>query len=65
MDIIHGLSILNCFITFGDADPTDKFKISNPTYINEVVNIEIKDSYKTLINTAKVQFTRQITTKTS
>lgn len=65
MDIIHGLCILNCIITFGDADPNNKFNILNPTYINEVVNIEIKDSYKTLINTAKVQFTRQITAKTS
>lgn len=65
MDIVHGLSILNCFITFGDTDPNNKLNIINPTYINEVVNIEIKDSYKTIINVANVQFTRQITTKTS
>lgn len=65
MDIIHGLSILNCFITFGDVDTSNRLNILNPTYINEVVNIEIKDSYKNLINTAKVQFTRQITAKTA
>lgn len=62
---IHGLSILNCLITIGDEDPNDKLNILNKVTVNEVVNLQIKDSYQTLINTATVEFTRQITVKSS
>ena len=62
---IHGLSILNCLITIGDEDPNNKLNILNKVTVNEVVNLQIKDSYQTLINTATVEFTRQITVKSS
>ena len=62
---IHGLSILNCLITIGDEDPNDKLNILNKVTVNEVVNLQIKDSYQTLINSATVEFTRQITVKSS
>ena len=62
---IHGLSMLNCLITIGDEDPNDTLHILNKITVNEVVNLQIKDSYQTLINTATVEFTRQITIKSS
>ena len=49
---IHGLSMLNCLITIGDEDPNDTLHILNKITVNEVVNLQIKDSYQTLINTA-------------
>ena len=61
---IHGLCILNCLITIGDEDANNKLNINNKIILNEVVNITIEDSYKTLINTARIEFTRQITVKT-
>lgn len=63
--MISGLNILNCLITIGDENPSNKLEIINKITINEVVNLQISDSYKTLINTAKIQFTRQITVKSS
>ena len=53
---IHGLSMLNCLITIGDEDPNDTLHILNKITVNEVVNLQIKDSYQTLINTATVEF---------
>ena len=50
---IHGLSMLNCLITIGDEDPNDTLHILNKITVNEVVNLQIKDSYQTLINTAQ------------
>lgn len=47
---IHGLSMLNCLITIGDEDPNDTLNILNKITVNEVVNLQIKDSYQTLIN---------------
>ena len=52
---IHGLSMLNCLITIGDEDPNDTLHILNKITVNEVVNLQIKDSYQTLINTATVE----------
>lgn len=42
---IHGLSMLNCLITIGDEDPNDTLHILNKITVNEVVNLQIKDSY--------------------
>lgn len=61
---VHGLCVLNCLITIGDENPNNKLEIDNKILLNEVVNIEINDSYKTLINTARIELTRQITVKT-
>lgn len=62
---INGVSILNCLITIGDPNPNNKYEIINPLYSNEIVNLTINDSYKTLINTATLQFTRAITVNNS
>ena len=59
--MINGISRLNCLITIGDENPNNRQDIMNKILINEVVNIEINDLYKTLINTARIEFTRQIT----
>lgn len=61
---VHGISVLNCLITFGQPDPNNKAEIVDPKYISEVSNITIEDSYKTLINKASIQFTRWITYRT-
>ena len=58
---INGVSVLNCLITIGDENPSNRQDIQNKILINEVCNIEISDSYKTLINTCTVELTRQIT----
>ena len=60
---VHGVSILNCLITFGNPNKTNKVQIDNPRYISEVYNLEIEDSYSTLTNTARIQFTRWISVK--
>ena len=58
---INGVSVLNCLITIGDENPSNRQDIQNKIIINEVCNIEISDSYRTLINTCTVELTRQIT----
>lgn len=56
MDLGGSYDVLCCAITIGDADPGNPVKINNPVEINEVQHLEINDSYKKLIGTAKVVF---------
>lgn len=53
---ISSLDILCCKITIGDADPSNPMVIKNTITLTEVLNIEINESYKRLIGTAKVVF---------
>ncbi|MCY1134037.1 hypothetical protein OWT79_10545 [Bacteroides fragilis] len=50
------LDVLCCQIRIGDADEHNPMKIVNPILLTEVQSIEINESYKKLINTAKVTF---------
>lgn len=50
------LDILCCQITIGDADPGNPMAIQNPIVLTEVQEIEIEESYKKLIGTAKIVF---------
>lgn len=62
----YGLNVLTCFIVTGDYDPNnpdDQIAENNNKYIiSETVEVTIKDSYKTLINTATVTLPREIFT---
>lgn len=53
---ISTLDILCCQITIGDADSKNPMVIKNPITLYEVQNIEIHESYKKLIGTAKIVF---------
>ena len=53
---ISTLDILCCQITIGDADSKNPMVIKNPITLYEVQNIEIHESYKKLIGTAKIIF---------
>lgn len=53
---ISSLDVLCCRITIGDADPSNPMVIKNPIVLTEVKEIEINETYKKLINTAKVVF---------
>lgn len=53
---LSSLDVLCCQIRIGDADEHNPMKIINPIILTEVQNIEINESYKKLINTAKVTF---------
>lgn len=53
---ISTLNVLCCRITIGDADSANPMKINNPVVLTEVENIEINESYKSLIGTAKLTF---------
>lgn len=53
---ISTLNVLCCRITIGDADTANPMKINNPIVLTEVENIEINESYKKLIGTAKLTF---------
>lgn len=53
---ISTLDVLSCLITIGDADPKNPMVIKNPVTLSEVRNIEIHESYKKLIGTAKIVF---------
>lgn len=50
------IDVLCCRITFGDADPSNPMIINNPVVLTEVKEIEISESYKKLIGTARVVF---------
>lgn len=50
------IDILCCKITIGDADPSNPISINNPIVLTEVQEIEINESYKKLIGTAKITF---------
>ena len=53
---ISNLDILCCNITIGDPNPTNPMVILNPITLTEVQQIEINETYKRLINTAKITF---------
>lgn len=53
---LSSLDVLCCQIRIGDADERNPMKITNPILLTEVQSIEINESYKKLINTAKVVF---------
>ena len=50
------MDVLCCRITIGDADPANPMKITDGVEITEVHTLEINESYKKLIGTAKVTF---------
>lgn len=54
--VITGMDVLCCHITIGDADADNPMKINNGVEITEVTEIEITESYKKLIGTAKLKF---------
>lgn len=53
---INALDVLCCCITIGDADPDNPIVINNGLEITEVREIQITESYKKLIGTAKLSF---------
>lgn len=53
---VKDLDILCCSITIGDADPDNPIVIKNGVEITEVKEIQITESYKKLIGTAKLSF---------
>lgn len=53
---IGSMDVLCCKITIGDADPDKPILIKSPIELTEVEEIEINESYKELIGTAKVKF---------
>lgn len=50
------LDVLSCRITIGDADPSNPMVIKNEVVLTEVQEIEINESYKKLIGTARLRF---------
>lgn len=52
------LDVLCCRITIGDEDPANPMNILRGLEIREVLQVEIHESYKKLIGTAKVTFPR-------
>lgn len=50
------LDVLCCQITIGYADPANPMVIKDAITLTEVQEIEINESYKTLIGTAKIVF---------
>lgn len=53
---INFMNVLCSQITIGDADPANPMVIKEPIVLTEVQEIEINESYKTLIGTAKITF---------
>lgn len=54
--VVSMLDVLSCRITIGDADPGNPMVIQSPVVLTEVEEVEINESYKKLIGTAKVVF---------
>ena len=54
--VVSMLDVLSCRITIGDADPGNPMMIQSPIVLTEVEEVEINESYKKLIGTAKVVF---------
>lgn len=53
---VNTLNVLCCKITIGDADSSNPMAIQRPVVLTEVQEIEIVETYKKLIGTAKVIF---------
>lgn len=51
---VNTLGVLCCRITIGDADPANPMTIQDPVVLTEVQEIEIVETYKKLMGTAKV-----------
>lgn len=51
---VNTLDVLCCRITIGDADPANPMTIQDPVVLTEVQDIEIVETYKKLMGTAKV-----------
>lgn len=56
MGMTDSLDVLCCRITIGDADPDNPMKIVNGVEITEVQELEINESYKKLVGTARFTF---------
>lgn len=54
--VVNSLDVLCCRIEIGDVDAASPMSILNPIVLTEVLQIEITESYKRLIGTAKVTF---------
>lgn len=54
--VVDMVDVLCCRITIGDADAGNPMVIKEPIVLTEVEEIEINESYKKLIGTAKVVF---------
>lgn len=53
---VNMMDVLCCKITIGDADSGNPMVIKDPVVLTEVEEIEINESYKKLIGTAKITF---------
>lgn len=53
---LNALDVLCCSITIGDADPANPILINKGVEITEVKEVQITESYKKLIGTAKLTF---------
>lgn len=56
----NGVSVLTCKVTIGPYNPNKALLMDAKYVFTECVNIEINDSYKTLVNTAKITLPRDI-----
>ena len=54
--VVDMVDVLCCRITIGDADAVNPMVIKEPIVLTEVEEIEINESYKKLIGTAKIVF---------
>lgn len=54
--VVDMIDVLCCRITIGDADAGNPMVIKDPIVLTEVEEIEINESYKKLIGTAKIVF---------
>ncbi|WP_195594534.1 hypothetical protein [Bacteroides fragilis] len=54
--VVDMIDVLCCRITIGDADAGNPMVIKEPIVLTEVEEIEINESYKKLIGTAKITF---------
>lgn len=54
--VVGMLDVLSCRITIGDANPGNPMVIQSPIVLTEVEEVEINESYKKLIGTAKIVF---------
>ena len=52
------MDVLCCKITIGDANPSNPMEIKDAIEITEVQSIEINETYKKLIGTAKITLTK-------
>lgn len=56
---IDMIDVLCCKITIGDADSGNPMVIKDPIVLTEVEEVEIVETYKKLIGTAKITFPKR------